>query len=242
MTADGAPVPLSRLAAMARLVSLLVVLAGLAAVAVQAGPDVGAIRRWVDGTGVVAPLVFMLAYVVLTVAVVPGSILTAAAGLLFGAAVGTFLTLVGATVGATAAFLIARTVGRRAVERLASGKVARVDRWLGERGFTAVLTLRLVPLVPFSAANYAAGVTAIRLRDYVLGTAIGIVPGTIAFNVLGDRVADPGDPVFLAATAVLALLAVGGTVALRRSSRAGTSEIAGTDPDAAGAEPASSRP
>jgi uncharacterized membrane protein YhdT len=91
----------SRAAAL-RLTSLVLVVATVAAVALGAGPDVDAIRSWMDGTGVAAPAVFVLLYVLLTVALVPGSVLTAAGGLMFGAILGTALTLIGATLGATA--------------------------------------------------------------------------------------------------------------------------------------------
>lgn len=93
---------------------------------------------------------------------------------------------------------------------------AHVDRWLGARGFLAVLTLRLVPLVPFYAANYAAGVTAIRLRDFAAGTAVGIVPGVVVYTILGARASDPTGPVFLLAVAGLVVLAALGTLAARR--------------------------
>lgn len=138
-------------------------------------------------------------------------------GLLFGITAGSLLTFLGATLGATIAFGVARPAGRRAVDRLVSGRVERVDRWLGARGFGAVLALRLVPLVPFSAANYAAGVTAVRLRDYVAGTAIGIIPGVVVYTVIGARVSEPTDPVFIGAVVALVLLAGVGTVSMHHA-------------------------
>lgn len=222
MTEEHPPATdLSRGTAQLRLTLLAVTVVSAAALAVAFGPDVDAIRRWTAGTGWVAPAVFSALYAGLTVGLVPGSVLTVAAGLLFGAGLGSVLTVVGATAGAVAAFTIGRRAGRAAVERLASGRVARVDRWLSHRGLVAVITLRLVPLVPFSASNYAAGITGIRLRDFAVGTAIGIVPGTVAYAVLGARVTDPTDPTFLSAMLGLALLTVGGSVLLRRSRRAG---------------------
>jgi uncharacterized membrane protein YdjX (TVP38/TMEM64 family) len=218
-TADVEVARLSARAARLRLILLALAVAGMAAIAIGVGPDVATIRGWVAQLGWIAPLAFALLYAVLTVALVPGSVLTLAAGLLFGAVLGSGLTVVGATLGATIAFVIARTTGRRAVERLVSGRAARVDAWLRDRGLVAVITLRLVPLVPFSAANYAAGITAIRPRHFMVGTAIGIVPGTIAYTVLGARFTDPTDPLFVGAMVGLALLAVGGSALLRRSRR-----------------------
>lgn len=244
MTDGGDPgrvAELSPAAARVRLVVLVVAVAGLAAVAVGAGPSAESIRSWVAGTGWAAPLLFVPLYAALVVVLVPGSVLTITAGLLFGGALGTLVTLVGATTGASIAFVVARTGGRPAVERLGSGAVARVDRWLGDRGLAAVITLRLVPLVPFSAANYAAGITAIRLRDFVAGTAVGIVPGTVAYNFLGARFTDPSDPVFLAAMAMLVSLAIGGSIALRRSRRARPATRTGPTDDTTERTSASSR-
>lgn len=209
----------SRRAAGLRLAVFVLALAAVATTAVGIGPDVGTIRGWTT-TGWAAPAAFTLLYAVLTVALVPGSVLTLAAGLVFGAGLGTVLTVLGATAGATAAFVVARTVGRGAAERLATGRAGRVDAWLRERGLPAVITLRLVPLVPFSVANYTAGLTGIRLRDFVLGTAVGIVPGTVVYTVLGAHVAEPTDPRFLAAMGALAVLTVAGSALLRRSDRA----------------------
>lgn len=208
---------LSTRAATLRLVAFVLAVAAVALLAVGIGPDVATIRRWVSAGEWVAPVVFVLLYAGLTVALVPGSVLTLAGGLLFGGGLGSVVSVVGATVGATIAFTIARAAGRRAVERLVSGRAARVDRWLAYRGILAVVTLRLVPLVPFSVANYAAGITAVRRRDFVVGTAVGIVPGTVAYTVLGSRATDPTDPGFLAATAGLVLLAVLGSLVLRRT-------------------------
>lgn len=228
---------LSRAAAVVRLVLLVFVLATIGLVAVRTGPDVAAIRSFVADTGWIGPGVYVVAYAVLTVALVPGTVLTLSGGLLFGVAGGIALTMIGATLGAVLSFLVARRAGRAAVDRLAGGRVARVDDWLAARGLVAVLTLRLVPLVPFNVANYAAGVTALRVRDYVVGTALGIVPGVVVYTVLAARAQDPTGPAFLVALGALAVLAIGGTIAARRSGHgdAGDSSAARTS-----AEPSAS--
>lgn len=216
----GAAPDLSSAAARRRLLGLVAALAALGVAAIRSGPDVATVQAWVDGTGWVAPVVFILLYAALTVALVPASVLTLAAGALFGGILGASVTVVGAITGAIIAFSLARLGGRRAVRRLAAGRFAQVDDWLGQRGLAAVITLRLVPLVPFSAANYAAGLTAIRARDFALGTAVGIVPGVLVYATLGASFTDPTDPSFLAAIAALLALSLGGSIALRRSRRA----------------------
>ena len=203
-----------------RLALLIVFVVGASvAVLVLGGPDADALRSWIEDRGAWAPVVFVAAYIVLTVLFVPGLILTAASGLLFGTLAGTALTVVGATIGATAAFLIGRALGRDGVEAIAGERVAKLDRWLYRRAFVSVLYLRLVPLVPFNVLNYAAGVTAIPLRLYVAATAIGIVPGSFAYAALGGNLDDPTSPAFLGAAALVVVLAVAGAVVSRRRNR-----------------------
>lgn len=219
----------SRATALIRLLALAGGLAVAAFASVRSGLDAATVRDLVSGAGWLAPAVYVVAYATLTVAMVPGALLTASGGVLFGIATGSLLTMLGATLGAVVAFLVARVSGRQAVDRLVAGRVARVDRWLGDRGFMAVLTLRLVPLVPFNAANYAAGVTAIRLRDFAAGTAVGIVPGVVVYTTLGARASVPTGPAFLLAAAGLLILAVVGGLVVRRL-RAGSADDPVGDP------------
>lgn len=178
------------------------------------------LEELVGAAGVLGPVAFVLAYAALTVLLVPAAAASVVAGVLFGPVWGTVLTLIGATAGATGAFALARHGGRERARRRFGDRVERVDGWLAGRGFGAVLVARLMPIVPFNAFNYAAGLTSIRTRDYVLGTAIGIVPGTIAFVALGDALLAPGSPQFLAAVgAITALTAAGLLVERRRAAR-----------------------
>lgn len=174
------------------------------------------IRDVVDRAGLWGPLLFVVAYAVLTVLLVPGSPLTVAAGVLFGPVAGTALVVVAATLGATGAFLWGRRLGRGAVARLTGDRFEKVDAWLHDRGLLAVLYVRLVPLVPFNLLNPVAGVTGVTLRDYVVGTAIGIIPGTFAFAALGGSFDDPSSPMFLSAVGLLVVLAIGAPLVDRR--------------------------
>lgn len=174
------------------------------------------IRHVVEASGALGPAAFVLVYAGLTALMVPGSLTTVAAGALFGALWGSVLTVAGATLGAIAAFSIARRFGRERVERRLGQRTARLDRWLSGRGFRAMLVLRLLPVVPFNAVNYAAGLSGIRRRDYLLATVVGIVPGTVAFVGLGSSLSDPGSPAFVGSLAVVALLVIVTSVAQRR--------------------------
>lgn len=187
-----------------------------------AGLSVDTIRSAVGSGDVTAALAFVGIYAALTVAMFPASVVTLAGGALFGAVTGAVLTVAGATVGATAAFVIGRRLSRASVEAIAGQRLRDLDRRLEHRGFVTVLTLRLVPLVPFNVLNYAAGSTALRARHYVAGTAIGIIPGSIAFAAAGAAAGEPSSPVFVVAVAGLAILTLGGAVAARRMSQQGS--------------------
>ncbi|NLU79848.1 TVP38/TMEM64 family protein [Micromonospora sp. HNM0581] len=226
MTVDGTrPRVASRLARIVgspwpRLMFLVVLLASAAVLlATQGTPDVQTLRDRVAATGAWAPLLFVAGYALGTVLLVPGVLLTTAAGALFGVVGGSVVVLVGATLGAVASFLLGRVLGRPAVERLVGGRLQRLDGFLARRGLFAVIGLRLVPVVPFALLNYGSGVTAVRLRDYTVGSAIGMTPGVVAYTALGGSFTDPTSPQFLVAVAGLAMLTVAGAVAARLSRR-----------------------
>lgn len=200
---------------------MLVVLIGSAtAVALTVGlPEVTGIRAWVNSLGPRALPLFVLLYAVATLAPVPKTVLSAVAGLVFGLGAGIAVVLVAAVRGAVVAFALGRGLGRDAVERFTGTRVARVDALLRRRGFLAVVGVRLVPLVPFTAVNYVAGLTSVGIRDYVLGTAVGIVPGTVAYVALGVYGTEPDRWPFVTAVIVLLGLSLGGAALARRARR-----------------------
>ena len=176
------------------------------------------IRELVQEAPIAAPVVFVLLYALLTVLLVPGGVRSLVAGALFGPVWGTVVTVIGATIGASGAFLIARAVGRDHVERITGPRIAGIDRWITDRGLGAVLFVRLVPLFPFNLVNYAAGLTGLRLRTFAVGTLIGATPGTAAYVGLGAGLDDPGSRGFLTSAALLGALSLAGVIALRLAS------------------------
>jgi uncharacterized membrane protein YdjX (TVP38/TMEM64 family) len=133
---------------------------------------------------VTARLIYVAVYIAGTVAFLPGTVLSFAGAVLFGAYEGTLYTWIGATIGATLAYLMARLLGRDFVERLFGGRFAAFDRRIRDHGFAGLLIIRLLPIFPFNAVNFGCGLTGIKLRGYVLATAIGIVPGTFVYQFL----------------------------------------------------------
>ena len=141
---------------------------------------------WVGGLGLLGALVFALGYAVAVVAFIPGSLLTLAAGGIYGVMWGTLLVFGAATTGSTAAFLVARYGARRWVEKklAAYPHFAAIDRAVAGEGLRIVCLLRLSPVFPFSFLNYALGLTQVRLVDYVVAS-VGMLPGTLLYVYLG---------------------------------------------------------
>lgn len=142
--------------------------------------------EWVDGLGPWGPVAFVAGYALAVVGFVPGSILTIAAGAIFGVRVGVLVVLAGATLGSTLAFLLARSVARENVARRIEGdpRFAAIDRAIGREGLRIVFLLRLSPVFPFNLMNYALGLTRIGLRDYVVAS-LGMIPGTLLYVYSG---------------------------------------------------------
>jgi uncharacterized membrane protein YdjX (TVP38/TMEM64 family) len=144
----------------------------------------------IRGMGLLGAALFVVAYVTATVLVLPGSILTLGAGFAYGPVYGTLLVMLSSNLGATAAFLLGRTVLRERVARRIAGdpRFSAVDAAVGAQGFRVVLLLRLSPLFPFNLLNYALGLTRVRLRDYMLASVVGMFPGTLLYVYLGSLV------------------------------------------------------
>ncbi len=176
-----------------RAVLLLALLcAALAAVLLLPVRDaLAAALAWSEANREVAWLAFILLYVIATVCFVPGTPLTLAAGAIFGLGTGAVLVSAGSTLGATAAFFVGRTIARDWVSaRIAAWpKFHALDRAVGARGFWIVLLTRLSPAFPFFLVNYAFGITAVKPREYVLGSWLGMMPATVAYVYAGTLAA-----------------------------------------------------
>ncbi len=157
----------------------------------QAGAYLPAFAAWVQGLGVWGPLVFILGYAVACVAFLPGSVLTLAAGVVFGLARGTLYAFIGASLGAALAFLVARYLARGAIEKKLEDKprFKAIDRAVGKDGFKLVALLRLSPVLPFNLLNYALGLTKVRFGAYVAAS-LAMLPGTLLYVYYGTLLGD----------------------------------------------------
>jgi len=175
--------------------------------------DSKALEASITGLGEWAAFGFVACFALATVLFVPGSLLGLAGGALFGPLWGTILNLLGATLGATIAFLVARHTGADWIAARTGGGLKRIIAGVEAEGWRFVAMTRLVPIVPFNVLNYALGLTRIRLSHYVIATLICMLPGTAAYSWLGHagRTALQGDKAALQycllGLALLALIA-----------------------------------
>jgi uncharacterized membrane protein YdjX (TVP38/TMEM64 family) len=161
------------------------------------------LRGIVGSAGSWAPAVFVLLLIVQAVlAPLPAPAVATVGGYLFGTLEGFFLTWFGALVGGVLCFVLSRALGRRFVER--NTRLKELDYYVEEHGAIAIFILRLIPLVSFDAVSYAAGLTGIYFRKFLVATALGMAPGTFVFVYLGEASPGPGTYAALGGLAVLA--------------------------------------
>ena len=175
----------------ARILAGLAALVALVLLGRAVGGQVPVFAEWVDGLGLWGPAVFVAGYAAAVVAFVPASLLTLAAGAIFGLGAGTAYVFVAATLGSCLAFLVARHLARGWVEKRIQGnaKFAAIDREIARQGRRIVFLLRLSPAFPFNLLNYALGLTQVRFGDYALA-AVGMLPGTFLYVYLGKLAGD----------------------------------------------------
>ncbi len=205
----------------------LAVAAVFLVVLVSVGHSSARLRDSVAGLGVWGPVVFVLLAAGLTLALFPYPLVAAASGLLFGTAGGTAVSVLGGTLGAALAFLLARHGAAEAITRLAGERLEPLQAAVERRGFLAVLYARILPGVPRDVANYAFGLTRVRLRDFTLATLIGIAPRAFAYTALGGSFRNLGSPEAIVAVVVLVLMGLGGALLALRG-RGGEARGAGS--------------
>lgn len=176
-------------------------------------PPLATLRTWAQRTGPWFPLLFWLLYVLLTQFPIPRTLLTVSAGILFGSVRGILIALTATTVSAVISLLVVRSLLRDWVEpRLTHPAVGRINARLEQRGWLAVLSLRMIAAVPFSVLNYTAALTRVPVVPFAVATLLGSAPGTILVVLFGDTLTGQADPRFVAVMAVLAAVGVAGLV------------------------------
>jgi uncharacterized membrane protein YdjX (TVP38/TMEM64 family) len=169
-------------------------------------------RDWAESVGPWFPVAFLGAHIVATVLPVPRTAFTLAAGLLFGPLWGVLIAVVSSTASAVLAMTLVRAAGWQLTRLVRHRSIETVDERLRTRGWLAVLSLRLIPVLPFSVINYAAGASAVRPLPYTLATVAGLLPGTAAVVILGDAIAGHPSPRLFLALLCTAALGVAGLI------------------------------
>ena len=174
------------------ILAAVVVLLVLGAKSFALQERVSGVLSWIDAQGVVGLVVFLFVYILACVLLLPGSILTLGAGAIYGVAAGSILVSISSTLGATAAFLVGRYVARGWVSRRTAGNktFVAIDRAVAREGWKIVGLTRLSPAFPFALLNYGYGLTRVSLRDYVLASWIGMLPGTVMYVYIGSLAGD----------------------------------------------------
>lgn len=202
----------------------------------------GSFFEKIQTLGVWGPVLMAATYIVATVLMVPGTILSLGAGFAFGLTVGILAVSVGSVLGALLAFLVGRNMARDFVEQKASQfpKFAAVDQAVEQAGFKIVLLTRLSPAFPFNVLNYLFSITKVRTRDYFFASWIGMLPGTIMYVYLGTAIKNLADLAagrFDGGTSQKILLGVGllatviVTIYITRLARAAIREYVPSEPE-----------
>jgi uncharacterized membrane protein YdjX (TVP38/TMEM64 family) len=194
-----------------RTIGTVVVITVLVAVALLVPlPAPVQLRDWAESVGPWFPLAFLMAHILVTVVPIPRTAFTLAAGLLFGPVLGVVIAVVASTVSAMIAMLLVRAAGWQLNRLVRHRSIDTVDVRLRTRGWLAVLSLRLIPAVPFSAINYAAGASGVRVLPYGVATVAGLLPGTAAVVILGDALAGHPSPLLYLVWLCIGALGVAG--------------------------------
>ncbi len=191
----------------------------IAVIALVPFPTAVQLRDWATSVGPWFPLMFLLAHVIVTVLPFPRTAFTLSAGLLFGPALGIAIAVTASTLSALIALLLVRALGWQVGSLVSHPRIDALDAQLRARGWPAVLSLRLIPAVPFSVLNYAVGASAVRVLPYLLATLVGLLPGTAAVVILGDAFTGRINPLLLMISACTAAAGIAGLVYERRRYR-----------------------
>ena len=183
------------------------------------GIEPARIQAWLKSAGVWAPVIYIVLYVVATVLVLPSTALNLTGGAIFGFWLGTAWTSIAAIVAAIVSFTFTRTVGREAVAKRLAGRWQAMDAEVRRGGVFYMFAIRLIPIMPYGLVNFAAGLTSVSFKDYLLGTTLGTVPSVLPFVLLGSsglKALSTGDILPLVGALALTGILVAGSTWYRR--------------------------
>ena len=200
-------------------------------------PTAVQLRDWATSVGPWFPLAFLAAHIVVTVFPFPRTAFTLTAGLMFGPLLGVAIAVVASTASAVIALLLIRAVGWQLNRLVRHPKIDSLDARLRLRGWPTVMSMRMIPAVPFSVLNYAAGASAVRVLPYTLATLAGLLPGTAAVVILGDALTGNVSPLLFLVSLCTAAVGLAGLIYEIRTHRRHHHRIRAAETDHA-SEPA----
>ncbi|MBC6477185.1 MAG: TVP38/TMEM64 family protein [Hormoscilla sp. GM7CHS1pb] len=150
------------------------------------GIDEARIQSYIEKAGIWSPIIYIVLYTIATLFVLPSTPLNMSGGAIFGFWLGTLWTLIAAVMAAVIAFVFTRTVGREFIANKLAGRWEQIDIEVAQGGLFYIFAIRLQAIIPYAIVNFAAGLTSISFRDYLLGTILGTVPGILPFVMMGS--------------------------------------------------------
>ncbi|WP_265950265.1 TVP38/TMEM64 family protein [Dechloromonas sp. A34] len=165
------------------------------------------------------PLLAIAVVALASTLAIPLAVIIVIGVLIFGPLLGSAYILLGAEIGAVTSFLLGRYLGHAALKLFASEKTNSISQRLGQRGFISIVLIRLIPAAPFAVVNMIAGASHVRLRDFLAGTLVGMLPGILVIGILADQIAEAiNSPDWRTGVGVLVVvcLAVAGGIAFRK--------------------------
>ena len=149
------------------------------------------LKNWINSFGVLGPLVYIALYIIACIFFLPGLPITVLGGIVFGPLMGTIYTVIGASLGLSSAFLVARYLFRESIEKKFSDSLIfqKIDQGVKKQGWRILMTTRLVPIFPFNVQNYVYGLTGIGFLQYSTLSTIFIIPGTAAYTLSAGAIA-----------------------------------------------------
>lgn len=168
------------------LLTIICILATGLGIFLLGGIDREQLQTWLQQMGIWAPIIYILLYTVGTILILPSTPLNLTGGAIFDIWWGTLWTTVAAIIAAITAFAFTRTVGRELIAKKLAGRWEAIDVEMRKGGLFYMFAIRLLPIIPYGLVNFAAGLTSIRFRDYLIGTILGTVPGVLPFVMMGS--------------------------------------------------------
>lgn len=172
---------------------------------------------YIRSQGKYAYVVFLVIFALKPlILIIPSNILSISSGIVFGPFLGTILTTIGFFVSGSLAFFIARVLGQEAVNKILRGKALNLNNRLEQNGFKVMFFLRLIPVLPYDPVSYAAGLSKVKYRDFIISSVVGVVPEVICYSIIGENAMNPLSPKFFIPLGVIVLATIISGIMLKK--------------------------